>query len=625
VTYAEQQSYLTISARVATDLKANDFWEALDFVAVRSEEGGATTGRRINIRVRELETPTLFTNVHDPAPAALLLPKPEQPTYVIDVNVFLDIVKDRQRAESAKRLVTAAMSGILRLFATHEFVQELSRAAKDAQNDPVLHLATALPQFPEVPGLVLEELKRDLAGMIFPGRGGIENLRPREVSDLRHLATTIHHRAAGFVTSDEAILRKREELRRKFSIEVVGPAELAELYVPNQWMPAQADVLAHGGSALEVAEMPEEHRKTVEAFLVSCLWSEGQIAEALAAGQSACPRHRVVVTCGGSLIAFASWDLPRPPRWQSGAWLGIATLHPMVDLASDVLVEQMARDICALHPASALLQGHTRSRYFCTTAVAHGFIPVGPPANPSHFEKLCFGTVLTPRNWVQARAAISNAIGLNLPERPPTYSGPTTRIECSFQNGSPDVLPLSAFEPRFGPTIAFLPDRPSVVVPIQRTFADQLLGTAQQLSFLPRAEASMWQERLYLCSPRALAVLAAGSTIFFYESRGKNEGRGAVVAVAQIVRTAVRKKAVLDAAMTRRGVLTTDEIADLSATEETALVYFSQLMPLKRPIPMSRLRALGCMDAANFVTARHIEERAAWAIIEEGQPNVRLS
>jgi len=95
--YAEQQSYLTISARVATDLAANTFWESLHFVAVRIEEGGLTTGRRINIRVRELETPTLFTGANDSTSTALLLPKPEQPVYVLDVNVFLDIVKDRQR------------------------------------------------------------------------------------------------------------------------------------------------------------------------------------------------------------------------------------------------------------------------------------------------------------------------------------------------------------------------------------------------------------------------------------------------------------------------------------------------------------------------------------------------
>jgi hypothetical protein len=133
----------------------------------------------------------------------------------------------------------------------------------------------------------------------------------------------------------------------------------------------------------------------------------------------------------------------------------------------------------------------------------------------------------------------------------------------------------------------------------------------------------MCQQKLYLCSPRALAVLAAGAIVLFYESKGQNDGRGAIVAIAQIVRTAIRKKNVLNPAMTRRGVLTQKEIEFLSVSEDTALVYFSQLMPLKKPVPMGRLRTLGCMDRANFVTARQISETAARAIMEEGQPSAQ--
>jgi predicted nucleic acid-binding protein/GNAT superfamily N-acetyltransferase len=621
--YAEQRCYLTMSARVADDLPANAFWEQLGFAAIRRERGGATTGRQINIRLRELETPTLFSG-SDETSDSDLLPRWEQPVYLLDVNVFLDVVKDRERAEAAKRLITAAMSGILSLFVTNEFIQELSRAAGNPHTDPALLLAGTLPQFPDVPPLIFESLKEHLAALVFPGRREMKDLRRREVSDLLHLATTIHHSAAGFVTSDEAILRKRDDLRSKYHIDVVGPAELAELYIPSQWTPTQVDALACGGTTIEVAEIGEHRRKVGEAFLRSCSWSDDQIRKALAAGQSACPRHRVLVCYGESAIAFASWGPPRPPRSQSAAWLAIAPLHPMGELASDVLVERMARDICATRPACALLQGDTRSRYFRSTAVARGFVPVGSATNPSHFEKLCAGGVLSARNWAERNAALAKAIRLMLPERPPGYCGPTTVVEYSLGSGAAQQLPLSAFEVRFGPVILLLPGRPVIVVPIQRAFADQLLGTSDQFSLLPQSEASMWQQKLYLCSPRALAVLAAGAIVFFYESKRQNDGRGAIVAIAQIVRTAIRKKNVLDPAMTRRGVLMPKEIEALSVGEDTALVYFSQIMPLKKPVPMARLRTLGCMDRANFVTARRISEAAACAIIEEGQPHVQL-
>jgi hypothetical protein len=134
----------------------------------------------------------------------------------------------------------------------------------------------------------------------------------------------------------------------------------------------------------------------------------------------------------------------------------------------------------------------------------------------------------------------------------------------------------------------------------------------------------MWHEKLYVGSPRTLAAVTSGTIIFFYESQRQRRGRGAIVAVAQVVRTALRKNAVLDPAMTRRGVLTAEDIAVLSTTEDKALIYFSQLMPLRHPVNKDHLRALGCMDGANYVTARLIGENAACAIIEAGQPHARL-
>ena len=197
-------------------------------------------------------------------------------------------------------------------------------------------------------------------------------------------------------------------------------------------------------------------------------------------------------------------------------------------------------------------------------------------------------------------------------------------MECSVGTAGRQPLPLLAFEVQFGPVIVLLPDRPVAVIPIRRAFADQLLGTAEQLSLLPKTEASMWHQKLYVGSPRMLSAVTSGTIIFFYESQQQRKGRGAVVAVAQVVRTALRKNAALDPSMIRRGVVTAEDIAALSTTDEKALIYFSQLMPLRHPVAKDHLRALGCMDGANYVTARLIGEDAACAIIEAGQPHVRL-
>lgn len=623
VAFAEQYGYMTISARVAEDLPANAFWDRLNLVVARSEKGGVTTGRQISIRVRELETPTLFTG-HPEKQVPESLPRSEQPIYLLDVNVFLDFVKDRERADAAKRLITASLSGTPRLFVTKEFVNELSRAAEDAQADPILRVAAALPQFPHASGPTFDALKEKLAELVFPRRKEAKELRNRDLSDLIHLATTVHHSAAGFVTSDEAILRKRDELRRQYGIEVIGPTELAELCVPSQWPQAQVHVLDNRGTSIDLSEVSEDRRRSIEAFLKSSHWTDNQIAAALAPGHAACLRHRLSVSHDGSTVAFASWDPPRPPQFRSDAWLSVDPLHPLVELASDALIDRMARDICASRSACARLHGDMQSQFLRLTATSRGFAPIGPPQLPLHLEKYCIGGVVSPPTWAERRIGLIESIRLRLPEHLPEFRGPYTPVQYSIGTEGEQHLPLLSFEVRFGPVIMLLPKRPVVVIPIQPRFADQLLGTGEQHSLFSENEAHMWPEKLYLCSPKALTVLGAGAIALFYESQGTGRGRGAIVAIAEVVRTAIRKKDELHSSTTRRGVLSQKAIKATSRGNETALIYFSQAMPMTTPVPIRRLRQLRCMDGANFVTARQIDEAAAWTIIEEGHPSVRL-
>jgi predicted nucleic acid-binding protein/GNAT superfamily N-acetyltransferase len=318
---AERRYYITISARVAADLPANEFWERVGFRVIRTEQGGATTGRLINVRRRELDSPTLFSSlVPDQVTPRIAAARVEQPVYALDLNVLLDVIKDRPRAEHARRLLTASMSGLLRLFVAREFVRELSRAAQDPATDPVIRLAITLPQFTEVPDLLLDRLKHDLANLLFANRAQTGELRARDHSDLVHLATMIYHSACGFVTSDEAILRKREELREKYGIDVVGPAELAEIYIPSQWTAAQADAVTQEGGSIELAELSEVRRREVEIFLRSCSMTPEHVAHALASRQAACPRHRVIVSFENVIMGLHLGKLrgDRPPPVKLG-------------------------------------------------------------------------------------------------------------------------------------------------------------------------------------------------------------------------------------------------------------------------------------------------------------------
>lgn len=626
VSQAEKQYYITISARIAADLPATAFWERIGFRQIRTERGGVTTGRLIRVRRRELNSPTLFS-VPGGIPISALPkhPNTEHPIFALDVNVFLDVLKDRPRGEYARRLLTASMSGILRLFVAQEFVEELSRAARDQGPDPVLQLAMSLPQFTRVPESFLDGLRGQLADLVFPARAIAGALRDRDHSDLTHLATMIYHSAAGFVTSDGSILGRRTALRERYGIEVMGPAELAELYMPSQWTAAQAVAESSEGLVIEVSELEESRRQDAEEFLKSCAMDERQTASAVEPGQSACPRHRVIVSVGGEIFGFAAWDASRGARSSTLAWLGVDPDSSVGELAGDVLLDTMFRDACAARPACVVLNRQRANRDAVEYARGQGFIESTDSDGSVALYKYCVGKIATPTCWDAMRSELLSSLGLGLPSKPPEYSGLETDITISLHKSLGQSIPLQDFESQFGPVILVLPKRPVVVVPIQRSYADQLLDTAKQRPLFPGPEASVVGEKLYISNPRALSELVPGAVVLFYESIGNNSGRGAVVAAAQITRTAIKENSEIDVQTSRSGVLSAEEVKNVSSRNKAGLTFFSQLFRFERPFGLSRLRELGCDDGTSFVTARQIGEHAASIIIEEGRGSVRLS
>ncbi|MGD1021126.1 MAG: GNAT family N-acetyltransferase [Verrucomicrobiia bacterium] len=178
---AEDKGYLSVSARVATDLvPANSFYEHEGFIVMGSKPGGSSRARTLNIRVRELDTPRLFESRPDSATLSFAgIPSaafPAVPSYIIDVNVFLDLMKERVNAEEVRRLISASWTRAVDVFVSEEFVEELRRAADPSRRDPVVDFASALPRLPLVPKTVIEPTITALGPIVFPGRAGRDAL-----------------------------------------------------------------------------------------------------------------------------------------------------------------------------------------------------------------------------------------------------------------------------------------------------------------------------------------------------------------------------------------------------------------------------------------------------------------
>lgn len=99
------EGFTSIYARVGEDMRdANHAWQAMGFRVQRTELGGATTGRTIVVRVRELAGPQLFptdtVDQADPFELARRL-STEAPLFLVDLNVLFDLSPHRARHEDA--------------------------------------------------------------------------------------------------------------------------------------------------------------------------------------------------------------------------------------------------------------------------------------------------------------------------------------------------------------------------------------------------------------------------------------------------------------------------------------------------------------------------------------------
>jgi GNAT superfamily N-acetyltransferase/predicted nucleic acid-binding protein len=622
---AEESSYLTISARVAEDLgDANKFWEHKGFDLVKVIRGGPSRARMINVRVRHLNTPTLF----DTRPLAVAPTQdlrltdrvtPTSPTYSLDVNVLLDLAEGRPRRADVRRIIGAAMNSVLRLFVAQEFIRELERSRVPGQRDPVLEFARGLPQFPPVPGEAAERLFLELSMLVFPERARRGELRDRDRSDLLHLITAIHHKANGFVTSEQGILRRRAALRANYGIDVIGVTELAELVAPDS-CPPNADLAAAAPDRdIRISQLDEAHRAGVEEFLNAMGVSDAASRDAVSPGPVESPRRRYCVVCDRMQVGFAAWDSPRSIR-EVDVEIFVDDTHPAAGSTADYLLDVAIRDACQRGPSVLRLVSSPVCTSVLAVAMARGFRrPQGDPeeVGPSVLKKVCIGQVVGPATLPFVRCEIQRLAQVGLPAELPPYTGPGTLLRVTTPRAGGALVTLDQMESLLGPTLFLLPGRSCALVPVRPEYAAELLESRSQRKMFPRMEASLFSERVYYSSQRTASVLQPGTLLLFYESSQSGKP-GAVIACARVIRAALAFRPDISEETRRRGVLSPAQIDKLGRCGPKNLTYFDNMMRFRKPVQVRRLRQVGCKGT--LVTSKRVSAECFRRVVEEGEP-----
>lgn len=621
VSSVESFGYMDITARVASDLAANKVWDSLCFAKVRTQPGGNARNRTINVRVRQLDTPTLFGYPDGQPVTGLPIIghglTSYVPVYAIDLNVLFDLVKGRPRAEYAGQLIAAALDNMLRIVVTEEFEVELRRHFNPNAPDPIYDFALQLPTIPSPDQSMIDSLCKELSTIVFPDRAQRNVLTVQDHSDLLHLATAISNSATGFITAEKAMVVQADQINERYGMRVVHVKDISKLIHLSKGRASTIEC-RFAGKDLRVSELSETLR--TELFSIAEKINVPNDHRGLVwPSQLLSPQCRsIAVTLSGRFVCAALWDCSSRLHDILSPTIIADEDNPAIESAMDALLLALSIDAATDGPGLihlAVPTAHTITRgivlslgFTERTSSAPGF---------GHYQRLALGTIVNLNNWASIRSLISAKTGNTFAEELLAQDKTKTKVSFSAKDDSRFQIALEDLETALSPALFLQSSRNYVIAPIRRDFADHLLNTSVQFSLLPTSAAAIFHERVYYSSARNAALFSSGTILVFYES-SPGHGRKAAIAIARVRDSAKVSKSEIASVLLRHGVLELDEIKRIGKNDLIASTVFDSLIRLRRPVPLSVLRKIGAVDGAQLVTARHLNLNQINAIVENG-------
>lgn len=436
------------------------------------------------------------------------------------------------------------------------------------------------------------------------------------------MATAAYNSAAGFITSDKEILKRQGVLWNEFKINVVGVSEFAEWVVPAESIDHGHQALNYSGEGgIEAIEVGDADRGHIEAFLASIDVQMDEKQNALDEGHSGSPRRRLAIRGDARTIAYASWPAPQRVTTRVDAFVYVNESVSNVEPALDYLFSALMNDSCSFGPVLVRILSRV-SNSVETVATRLGFrraVAQGSTDRGS-FHKVCLGRVVCEENWIEISSSLEQRVQLGLPRVPPDFQGANTPVAVTSPNNTVLSLPLHEFEELVGPALLLLNNRRGAIIPIRKKYADRLLDTSVQHPLFPY-EASLLPTRTYYSQIAAMSVLEQGTILCFYESR-TGRGSGSLIACARSVANWIGTPDAEEDWVRRGGVLSADELDDIAGEDRRCITRFDMVMKFRNPVPLNRLRELGCDDGSSFVTSKRISHQQLISLIDEGQPYV---
>ena len=357
--------------------------------------------------------------------------------YILDLNVFFDVIKRRLNHRQAERVISASLNHEIKIYVTPEFSKELYRHHK-GDSDPILKFAKQLPTLPIIGKDEIEKLIVELKAIVFPDRQNADKPNSRNRSDLTHLAYCLHHRLTGFITSEKAILSASEELRQAYFIEILS---LSDLAIPSCEVSDEKILSVNvNREKLTIRPLKECQRENIEKFLMTCQVKTENLSEILHPGTDTLPRRRLVAFIGNQIVGVASWDNPQSLSRDKNLYLFVNESASGSEMIMDHVLEASIKDAKPFYSMVVTLNTGFGQPGVISTAINRGFMDSSPKnslQSRKRLSKFVFNGVVSDVNWFSFQEKFMELTNYKLPSRIPTIAEfSNTGIIIKNRNGS---------------------------------------------------------------------------------------------------------------------------------------------------------------------------------------------
>ncbi|HSY55828.1 MAG TPA: hypothetical protein VK834_05235, partial [Bradyrhizobium sp.] len=314
----------------------------------------------------------------------------------------------------------------------------------------------------------------------------------------------------------------------------------------------------------------------------------------------------------GEIVAVGIYRAPASVDAPARMLVHVRADHVSCETFAEHLLDEAIRESCHSGPITIELRAIPGQSTVTRAAKLRGFLPA---ANSDILIKVALGRPLTPTTWTAIARQTRRRTGLALPEAAPTVAAVQSGLAVRGPDGSNITVQLAALEAALAPTLIAWPGRDGVIVPIAKAFADDLLGTAEQLFMFGRPNAAFVGLRTYFNSPRTAPLMRPGVPILFYESK-RSGGRGAVVAGGRIVDATIVPKGRVSDELLQRAVV--EDLEPLTTSSDVLATSFDSLIRFPKPVALDTLRQLGAAGSSNLQTTTPLPNALLAAILDSG-------